>query len=354
MVVLILILVSMSPAHGLDRAEIADRYVALAGLFGSDADVLKVQCEAERFLYCGDIQRVYECPKCSHKYKAPSSCNSRICPTCSQRMAHRFQSQFLEAVRPFWSRQAKTYGPKFLTLTFTTARWSGAYPSRAEFRECKRLVNLFVLRFYSRYKAVYSRHGRWYAGRRVLGAGAVAVPEFGKGNNLHFHLLAYGPYYRRDSLIAFWKQITGDSWLVDIREPKGGPKAAVRYVLKYIQKPPKTDSPTDLAAWAWLLKGSRRLATYGILYGRVRSTLPPDEIPFECVWCHLKLSFIGYGLDPHDRLLAWSEWRKYWDTGPPVGLSHLVDVGYRKNLTYQLQTIEDVYGKGNSVSGVPS
>jgi hypothetical protein len=285
-----------------DRQEVADAYEELAA--GTGMDYLKVLAESERFRYCGHKKRVYECPDDHHNYWLPCTCNSRLCDRCNQRQYYKLKKSLVDRLQYIWSRPAgKTYGPKFMTLTFKKDRFEGGFPDRDEFRKCQDQVRQFVTRFYSRYGARQSRNGNWYVDRsKKRGCGAISMPEIGPSCNLHFHLLLYGPYIPREKLIEAWKEITVDSWYLWIA-PADKLNGAVSYVLKYMTKTPDLDCASDLARWAFLIKGFRRLATYGIFYNAIKRNQERQRMDLSCPYCGTGLKYRGEGFDRANALL---------------------------------------------------
>jgi hypothetical protein len=85
----------------------------------------------------------------------------------------------------------------------------------------------------------------------------------------HLHLVSEGNFLHKRELSAMWKQATGDSYIVDIRQMKDS-KEVAHYVTKYISK---GTSPTvwEIASVAqeWILatKGVRTMLTYGTWRG---------------------------------------------------------------------------------------
>lgn len=272
----------------------------------------KVDAEASRFAGCASSKRVMVCPTCQHKYSFRNSCRSRICDRCVGWYARRFNSRLQELLRPLWSRRSRSFSVKLVTLTFQVDRF-GDQIERDAYRRAQREVAQFVKRFYHKFAGRRSRHGNWYLTKAWRGSGAVAVPEVGQsGRNLHFHLIVYGPFIGRGALMDAWAEITGDSSMVDVREVKQLAQA-VRYVTKYLAKAPGLDDPNNLAlgwaqrlaAWAWLMKGSRRLLMYGIFFGKLPPEPKRDRLELRCWFDGVPLQFIGIGFDPQRLLLDW-------------------------------------------------
>jgi hypothetical protein len=129
--------------------------------------------------------------------------------------------------------------------------------------------------------------------RSWRGGGFMAIMEVGQdNNNLHVHAVCYGHYNAYTGMSAAWSKITGDSVNPDF-EPVRDPTRAANYVLKYITKPPRTDSFNRLAEYAGMVKGSRRLRTGGIFYNAL--TLKPEKTDLRsCPFCGDGLMFKGY------------------------------------------------------------
>lgn len=301
----------------IEREEIAADLIELGRQLVSDRAISKLILEAERFRDCGAKVRAYGCPLCSHNYRVPLSCNSRICDKCGVRVWKRLRRRFLSAIAPFWERRSRSFSPKFLTLTFTSDRWSErGFPDRGDMVRAQAEVRLFITKHYHKFQAKRSRNGGYYLTKQWRGCGAICVPELGKSGNLHFHCLVYGPVISQKALSLSWAEITTDSIVVDIREAKK-PDKAVKYILKYVAKPPALAGSRSIAAWALIIKGLRRISTYGILYGSVSTKKEPSGIPFVCIFDGSALFFRGEVEDPGGDLIDWLKYSSSMD--PPAG-----------------------------------
>ena len=112
--------------------------------------------------------------------------------------------------------------------------------------------------------------------------------EFGKNFNIHTHILVYGPYYSQPYISRKWREITGDSFIVDIRAITDVRKASY-YLTKYLSKSPRFDNLESYARYLNAIKGVRRLHRYGIFYGY--RVLQPDTI--KCPYCDGGLRYLG-------------------------------------------------------------
>lgn len=296
-----------------ERKQVSKYYIEIATDHGWSNSQMKAEIEAFRYENCGNRYCVYQCDTCRLNYRTPASCNSRICEKCGSRMRRSVEKRFIDLVRPLTSKKMKTYSIKFLTLTFDTKRWAGRYPSQSDFKRCQREVKELVVRYFHKYKAKKSKNGGYYLTTKFRGAGAIGVPELGQGTNIHFHLLVYAPYIPQKTLSDAWFEITGDSMVVDIKQVHN-PKKAVSYILKYITKPPQTKTYEDIANWAWLIKGSRRLKTYGIFYNKLPiKKKRDDKQKLLCVFDAGRLRFRGESADRSNELIDWLQYLKYID-----------------------------------------
>ena len=123
---------------------------------------------------------------------------------------------------------------------------------------------------------------------KARGCGGIAVLEFGKNLSIHTHILVYGPYYLQSYLSKRWHQITGDSFIVDIRAITDCVKASY-YLTKYLSKSPRYNNLESYARYLQALKGVRRLHRYGIFYGY--RVLQPDTI--KCPYCGGGWRYLG-------------------------------------------------------------
>lgn len=110
--------------------------------------------------------------------------------------------------------------------------------------------------------------------RKVLkcdGAGALFALEAGElRGNIHCHGLYWGPYVEQRTLSDEWQKLTGAK-VVDVRLMRGS--KAIAEVCKYVCK---ASLPVHLlAALEDALQGTRRIRTYGTLYGA--EPVPEDE-----------------------------------------------------------------------------
>jgi hypothetical protein len=284
-----------------ERIMVSDCLCRLANVETIDSRKEKLAREAARYRACGHGGVLLHCPNDNLEYYIRILCRSRICEACSRRYVRQIYPRLKALIV-----KAKQSNPRFIlaqtTLTITSQRFGDNLPDRDGikrlYRESRQLLNLY----FGRYVCHRSRNGNVVATlrkkkgdetgrdrRQWLGAGWFAVVEIGRdNNNLHIHAMTWGPYRAVQMLRQEWSKITGDSFGVDIRQ-KSIPQT-VQYVLKYLTKPPATDSYQRLAEYAVMIKGSRRFRCGGIFYGQLNQ-IKVVHNPLLCFMCQSRLLF---------------------------------------------------------------
>jgi hypothetical protein len=96
----------------------------------------------------------------------------------------------------------------------------------------------------------------------------------------HLHIIYQGDYIAKELLSAQWHQVTGDSFIVDIRElPR--PDHAIGYVAKYASKAIGSSVWKDTPAFVQViqaLKGVRTLFTFGCWKGFKLLEAPDSDV----------------------------------------------------------------------------
>lgn len=323
--------------------------------------------EAHRYTRCGS-HNYWQCENCQKEYSAIATCKSRICPECSKKAVRAILDSLKNQMDLMFGLKKKGWCIGLLTLTTTTARFGDQPPTRKDiarfYRESSAFMNLFFGKWktYKTDRGVYVDKRRyrtaWKDGQKVkipkpykiirhydqvkpyriekphgqpvllskkdrvdfrkwLGRGYFAVIEFGADNYmLHCHAITYGPYVYWKKLRKTWEEITGDSYRVDIRPCKSKRQAA-HYVLKYVTKPPITESYYDLAAYAAMIKGTRRIRTGGIFYNTIRAR-KPEKMRFCCPYCDQRLFIIASETELRDDVPNIYELLRERGKGPPL------------------------------------
>jgi len=116
----------------------------------------------------------------------------------------------------------------------------------------------------------------------------MSVTEIGSRNNVHAHILVYGPYISQEYLSNCWKKVTGDSYIVDIRAVKDM-NIALYYITKYIHKAPEFEQLEQYTSFLKALKRVKRLHTYGTMYG----VKIPKRESLRCPYCGAGIEYEG-------------------------------------------------------------
>lgn len=81
----------------------------------------------------------------------------------------------------------------------------------------------------------------------------------------HLHIIWQGAWIAQPKIRSAWKDITGDSWIVDLRLLHD-PKSAVSYVAKYVGKPVPAsvwNNPDAVLEYLQAIKGRRVFGAFG-------------------------------------------------------------------------------------------
>lgn len=245
--------------------------------------------EADRFCNCGNTVHKFRGENSDMIYGIRETCKSRLCDRCSESQFRRFRDNGLSIISTLPKDSKRRVS--FLTLTFKTRPLTTAH-----IRSCEKAVRRFVNVFYGRWLHRFNKGtDKFTKTKNRIDCGAVAVLEIGKSGNVHFHLLVYGYFHPLKFMSRIWTKITGDSYRIDIRQvsqsTKDSPKYAIEYIMKYMRKPPTFAAPIQYVNHLELLKGIRRLHTYGAFYNN--PGWKKDREPFECPFTGEKLFYVG-------------------------------------------------------------
>jgi hypothetical protein len=257
--------------------------------------------EADRFVNCGRRVHIFISEQTNTQYGILESCRSRLCDRCSHMFYRKYIRQLKKIIKTMNVSGKKRLS--FLTLTFKTRtdESGNRLPlNRSYIRKCIKDVRLFMNCFYGKYSQTWNPETRKIKrSKKYIGCGAFAVLEIGKSGNLHFHALVYGYYRPLKTMSEVWKELTQDSYRIQIDQvgykTKQTPYLAAKYILKYIQKPPPFQKVTDLVAYGNILKGIRRIHTYGVFWGDPR--LRSEKAPLLCPVSGEPLKYQGTAQD---------------------------------------------------------
>jgi hypothetical protein len=191
-------------------------------------------------------------PGCPTRRTVKARCGRRTCPECRARDYCRLRRKYGPALNAFKQ-------PRLLTLTL---------------RNTPNLTRETVKRLRNGMRQLWVR-----LGPRVRGGFYAIEPiNTGRGWHVHVHVVVDSVYLPQAELVRLWQEITGDSFIVDIRTAFS-PQGALKYVLKYLTKSP--DVPDHLkGVYEHVLHGVRLLHPFGSLYRWIA-----DRFVFACRRC---------------------------------------------------------------------
>lgn len=268
-------------------------------------------CEGDQSLPAAELRQA----TAHHRRYRLTRCELRICPWCARRAAAKEVSRLLDIIasleasgtfRPTGLANRQTF--KMLTLTLKP---SGDL--RADFK-----------RLSKGWRELQKRAG-FEKDKRARLFGGFSALELGPSGNPHLHILYWGRYVPKDRLQELWREITGDSYVVEIHQVRGSLRDAAREVGKYVTKVSVvggsgTGSSPDnepalneyrLVDLLLALRGRRRIATHGVFYG-VKLFEPP-KLEDLCSVCSAKMNHVGIFAPEH--LQPW-QLEEYF-RGPP-------------------------------------
>lgn len=200
--------------------------------------------------------KTLHCSHCGHVLKVRLSCGDRTCPEC-RRKWFGYHFKFLVNIVGHWHK------PYFLTLTIKNIsdKSFGKYNVQ-DIREC-------FGKFRKRFK------------KRIIGGFyVIQATNRGRGWHLHLHVIFDGAFLPKEVISKVWSEISGGSYIVDIKEVKS-PKEAVRYLLSDFLQSPRI-RPEDHQAFKDIFRGARMVQPFGI-YKKINFAVP-YKCP-ECGWC---------------------------------------------------------------------
>lgn len=247
----------------------------------------------ERFRLCRQQGRWSNCPKCNCEFISRFYCKARICDTCARIYGRQVYKKVMELVNPYFANRKKGWTLAMLTLSESTSKYRGRFPDQDDTKRFNRNVAAFCRLFYGKHRGRFSRSGKVVEDRRRFqGAGTIGVNEFGQdNNNLHCHVLLYGPWIPHEKLLNAWVRITGGDRGCFI-EPIRNPGKAAHYVAKYVTKPPRFYDLHRAVEYVNATKGTRRIKAGGVFYNRLKFEKVQHD-PDRCPFCQVDLLYNG-------------------------------------------------------------
>lgn len=209
------------------------------------------------FCYCGSFAIVLRSIDNPDRYRlAGSCCHDRFCVPCATERSYIISRNVLDIVK---DKQVR-----FLTLTIKTT-------NEPLSQSLDKIYNAF---------AALRRRLFWR--ERVTGGVAFLENKWSKETERwhpHFHCLIEGYWIDRKLIQKAWREITGDSFIVDIRMPKSEGNV-VQYITKYASKPLNNTflNRPDLLDEAVVALAGRKLAiTFGSWRGILLWSKPGSD-----------------------------------------------------------------------------
>jgi hypothetical protein len=224
-----------------DHEELAFRRAVADVLIANGLD-----SKAKRYLACDRKGRIYRCegPE-HHEYFVPEGCDLRFCPRCGARQFARLFNKHSPVLD--WVQSHAKRGFALREITLTTENLGEIDHDQ-------------IIQFHAHVKETLKT-----LMKGVDGWGMLIVDEVGFNNtNLHAHILFYGPYVSQARIAEVSKKISG-SQVVWITLAEGRGPEALRYMLKYVSKPP-SDNPEMIGQLEVAFHGTRRVHAMGIFY----------------------------------------------------------------------------------------
>lgn len=187
------------------------------------------------------------CANCGDKRVVPLRCGRRSCPSCRRSSYHRHLRGYRDLAR-------EMRDPKLLTLTKVTRETLTVDVIRDLRGAFRRLL-----------------HRRYFRERVRGGLYVIEAKVNSKGWNVHLHALIDSAYLEQAIVSTAWRELTGDSFIVDIRRVHSV-RGGLGYILKYLLKPPALGGQEALYDAA--LKGTRLAQTFGVFYRAKVQTRP--------------------------------------------------------------------------------
>ena len=185
-------------------------------------------------------------------------CRDRLCPLCARRRGWTATAKVAAIVRTF-------NAPRLVTLTLKSnadhlsACVTRLFKSFAELREFEEWDSRVKGGVWALEITRNTTTGLWHA---------------------HLHIITDGQYLPQPMLKKLWREITGDSYIVDVRAVHDRAEAA-RYVAGYIAKPAHAaDWPMQsIAEYAVALHGKRLMQPFGSARKAIIDEDDGDEDP---------------------------------------------------------------------------
>jgi hypothetical protein len=238
--------------------------------------------ECHRFGYC--LQCEGEKP---HTFFSVLCCDLRFCPRCGARMFARLYEKYSPVLSYLKAHLRRSYLLRELTLTSRNTGVLTAEQIKKFNKDVKNTLKTLM--------------------RGEKGWGVIWCDEIGFNNqNLHAHVLFYGPYIEQRRLAEVWHEVSGHQ-VVWIKQARTHGRRALLYLLKYVSKPP-ADDPEFIGELEVAFYRCRRVHTLGLFYNFAVPESAPEPghlitSPKQCPLCSAKLRRIIGNAPVYDLVL---------------------------------------------------
>ena len=256
---------------------------------------------------------------CGSVITKAKSCGSRLCKTCRPPRGHKHVKA--------WKYRLADMPEERLALITLTLRISPEFSlaERFEFayEQTKKLFRQKLLRqtikgYVRTIEVKPARNGlpAWNVHVHIIAETAGMRRTYRAHDRRECELIAHGYKLTRQSLSSAWKELTGDSYRVDIvpiKSVRGGTSGAVRYMLKYVTKPAQDFTAStklgqhQILEYQKVMKGRRVIQNGGCWHMASKGYNLRQPLPREsgCRECGGKLT-ICYDLEPTKSIVPYS------------------------------------------------
>lgn len=202
-------------------------------------------------------------PKFHPKIVQKHTCGLRFCPTCAEMHSARLLKRYVPHITKL-ATDSFRFRLRHIVLTTPYSLHDNDIKSKYKQHQ-KNILKLFD-----------ELLGKTWRKKQ----GVLVGDEFGEsGDKLHSHILHFGQYLAKEKITEAWLKVTdGECQINYVRAIDNDEKAvanAIKEVLKYCTKFWRTDKngskkmldPYLIPKLAGVMKGQRRIRTYGLFYG---------------------------------------------------------------------------------------
>ncbi|MBD3309519.1 hypothetical protein GF348_24280 [candidate division KSB3 bacterium] len=248
----------------------------------------------ERFEACGDKAWILVDPANANRVRvAASRCHDRFCEACAAEKRRLVGVNVAKAIRQKHAKLCSARRP--VPLRFVTLTLRG---SSAALATC-------LDRLYDSWTKLRNRKA-W----RERVEGGIAFLEITRSDKTgawhpHLHILCEGQYLPHDLLSKLWHEVTGDSYIVDVRAIKT-PDTACAYIAKYAAKALNSRVWTDpdaLCEAIAALEGRRCFNCFGSWKDLGLTQQPDDDTEWQVVGTWADVQARANGGDEYARAL---------------------------------------------------